>query len=104
MGKTYQGMSLFAVLSCLNNNCGLTRRHASTSTPAEVGGSLANKDRGIFHIQDAEYWEFYDLEFINGPYGVYARDASNNHYERIITRENYETGTKQHLTSTFARA
>ncbi|PLB53534.1 pectate lyase [Aspergillus steynii IBT 23096] len=61
-------------------------------TPAEVGGSLANKDRGIFHIQDAEYWEFYDLEFINGPYGVYARDASNNHYERIITRENYETG------------
>lgn len=44
------------------------------------------------HIQDAEYWEFYDLELINGPYGVYSRDASNNHYERIVTRDNYETG------------
>ncbi|KAB8231564.1 putative pectate lyase [Aspergillus alliaceus] len=61
-------------------------------TPAELNGSLANKDRGILHIQDAEYWEFYDLELINGPYGVYARDSSNNHYERIITRDNYETG------------
>lgn len=29
---------------------------------------------------------------INGPYGVYARDASNNHYERLITRDNYESG------------
>lgn len=47
------------------------------------------------HIQDAEYWEFYDLELINGPYGVYARDSSNNHYERIITRENYETGRQR---------
>ncbi|KAB8075220.1 pectate lyase [Aspergillus leporis] len=61
-------------------------------TPTELNGSLANKDRGILHIQDAEYWEFYDLELINGPYGVYARDSSNNHYERITTRENYETG------------
>ncbi|KAL2867337.1 uncharacterized protein BJX67DRAFT_371993 [Aspergillus lucknowensis] len=61
-------------------------------TPAELDGSLDNEDRGILHIQDANYWEFYDLELINGPYGVYARDASNNHYERIITRDNYETG------------
>lgn len=63
-------------------------------TPAEVDGSLDNADRGILHIQDAEYWEFYDLELINGPYGVYARDASNNHYERIVTRDNYETGMR----------
>ncbi|KAL4814671.1 hypothetical protein BDW67DRAFT_176864 [Aspergillus spinulosporus] len=61
-------------------------------TPADLGASLDNADRGILHIQDAEYWEFYDLELINGPYGVYARDASNNHYERITTRDNYETG------------
>ncbi|KAI9367887.1 hypothetical protein BJX61DRAFT_537696 [Aspergillus egyptiacus] len=61
-------------------------------TPAELDGSLDNDDRGILHIQDAEYWEFYDLELINGPYGVYARDASNNHYERLVTRDNYETG------------
>ncbi|KAL4866736.1 hypothetical protein BDV12DRAFT_198830 [Aspergillus spectabilis] len=61
-------------------------------TPAELDASLPNGDRGILHIEDAEYWEFYDLELINGPYGVYARDASNNHYERIVTRDNYETG------------
>ncbi|KAL2825039.1 hypothetical protein BDW59DRAFT_172543 [Aspergillus cavernicola] len=63
-----------------------------TGTPAELDASLDNVDRGILHIQDAEYWEFYDLELINGPYGVYARDASNNHYERLVTRDNYETG------------
>ncbi|KAL5333532.1 hypothetical protein BJX70DRAFT_392121 [Aspergillus crustosus] len=61
-------------------------------TPADLDASLANGDRGILHIEDAEYWEFYDLELINGPYGVYARDASNNHYERLVTRDNYETG------------
>ncbi|KAL4809884.1 pectate lyase [Aspergillus unguis] len=61
-------------------------------TPADLNASLDNADRGILHIQDAAYWEIYDLTLINGPYGVYARDASNNHYERLVTRENYETG------------
>ncbi|KAF2136189.1 polysaccharide lyase family 9 protein [Aplosporella prunicola CBS 121167] len=61
-------------------------------TPAELGGSLANSDRGIFHIQGVEYWKFYNMTFINGPYGVYARDASNNYYERLTTHDNYETG------------
>ncbi|KAH8594664.1 pectate lyase [Bisporella sp. PMI_857] len=65
---------------------------ALTGTPAAVGGSLANADRGIFHIQNANYWRFYNLEFINGPYGVYNRDASNNYFEKIITRDNYESG------------
>ncbi|KAL4973050.1 hypothetical protein BDW66DRAFT_169030 [Aspergillus desertorum] len=65
---------------------------ASAPTPADLDASLKNADRGILHIQNAEYWQFYDLELINGPYGVYARDASNNHYERITTRDNYETG------------
>ncbi|KAL4901130.1 hypothetical protein BDW74DRAFT_170310 [Aspergillus multicolor] len=63
-----------------------------SGTPADLDASLDNSDRGILHIQDADYWEFYDLELINGPYGVYARDASNNHYERLVTRDNYETG------------
>lgn len=76
----------------------------SCRTPAEVGGSLDNEDRGILHIQDAEYWEFYDLELINGPYGVYARDASNNHYERIITRDNYETGMRRQAHCSACRA
>ena len=29
---------------------------------------------------------------INGPYGVYARDASHNYYELLRTHDNYETG------------
>lgn len=29
---------------------------------------------------------------INGPYGIYARDASHNYYELITTHDNYETG------------
>ncbi|KAK6193787.1 hypothetical protein LQW54_012109 [Pestalotiopsis sp. IQ-011] len=29
---------------------------------------------------------------INGPYGVYARDASHIHYELLSTHDNYETG------------
>lgn len=29
---------------------------------------------------------------INGPYGIYARDASHNHYELLSTHDNYETG------------
>jgi hypothetical protein len=68
-----------------------------TRTPADLDASLPNSDRGILHIEDAEYWEFYDLELINGPYGVYSRDASNNHYERIVTRDNYETGMRPSL-------
>lgn len=58
-----------------------------------MGGDLDNPDRGIFHIEGAEFWEFYDLELINGPYGIYSRDSSNNYYERLITRDNYESGS-----------
>ena len=65
---------------------------ALPGTPAEVGGSLANADRGILHVEKANYWKFYRLTLINGPYGVYQRDASNNYYERIITHDNYESG------------
>ncbi|PGH27790.1 hypothetical protein AJ80_00578 [Polytolypa hystricis UAMH7299] len=61
-------------------------------TPAELDASLPNGDRGIFHIENVDYWRFIDLELINGPYGIYARDASNNYYERLITRDNYESG------------
>ncbi|KAB5595986.1 hypothetical protein CTheo_503 [Ceratobasidium theobromae] len=60
-------------------------------TPAELGGSIPNADRGILHISGS-YWRFIGLELINGPYGVFSRDASNNYYERLITRDNYETG------------
>ncbi|KAH7467892.1 hypothetical protein FOMA001_g15439 [Fusarium oxysporum f. sp. matthiolae] len=61
-------------------------------TPKAVGESLPNAERGVFHIQNAEWWSFYNLEIINGPYGIYARDASNNYYEGLSTHDNYETG------------
>ncbi|CAE6389880.1 unnamed protein product, partial [Rhizoctonia solani] len=60
-------------------------------TPAPVGGSVPEKSRGILHIEGS-HWRFIGLELINGPYGVYSRDASNNHYERLVVRDNYETG------------
>jgi hypothetical protein len=44
------------------------------------------------HIEKGNYWKFYNLELINGPYGIYARDASHNYYELITTHDNYETG------------
>ncbi|KNG52401.1 pectin lyase-like protein [Stemphylium lycopersici] len=61
-------------------------------TPYGLDESLPNKERGILHIEKGNYWKFYNLELINGPYGVYARDASHNHYELLITHDNYETG------------
>ncbi|KAF1930463.1 polysaccharide lyase family 9 protein [Didymella exigua CBS 183.55] len=61
-------------------------------TPKKYKEDLPNKERGIFHVQNAQHWRFFDLELKNGPYGMYARDASNNHYERIVTHHNYETG------------
>lgn len=71
-------------------------------TPAPVGGDLDNPDRGIFHIEGAKYWEFYNLELINGPYGIYSRDSSNNYYERLITRDNYESGNHIYLLISWA--
>ncbi|KAL2673953.1 hypothetical protein Neosp_012399 [[Neocosmospora] mangrovei] len=61
-------------------------------TPKKLDEALPNGERGIFHIQNANYWSFYNLELINGPYGIYARDASNNYYEGLSTHDNYETG------------
>ncbi|KAF3937145.1 hypothetical protein ABW19_dt0207848 [Dactylella cylindrospora] len=63
-----------------------------TGTPAALDASLANSDRGIFHVQNANYWTFKSLELINGPYGMYNRDASYNDFLDLITRDNYETG------------
>ncbi|OLN87139.1 Pectate lyase L 4 [Colletotrichum chlorophyti] len=61
-------------------------------TPKALNEALPNSERGIFHIQNANYWAFYDLELINGPYGIYARDASHNYYNSLSTHDNYETG------------
>ncbi|KAH6643576.1 family 9 polysaccharide lyase [Boeremia exigua] len=61
-------------------------------TPYALDASLPNKERGILHIENANYWRFYHLTLINGPYGVYARTASHNTYDLLVTHDNYETG------------
>ncbi|KAJ8127186.1 hypothetical protein O1611_g6451 [Lasiodiplodia mahajangana] len=65
---------------------------ALPGTPYGLDESLPNGERGILHIEGANYWYFYNLELINGPYGIYARDASHNYYERLSTHDNYESG------------
>jgi hypothetical protein len=65
---------------------------ALTGTPAPVGGSIASADRGVLHVENAAYWTFKGIHFINGPYGVYATGSNNNIYQQLVTRQNYETG------------
>ncbi|KAI7330462.1 hypothetical protein KC315_g5667 [Hortaea werneckii] len=50
---------------------------ALKGTPAELGGSIARKDRGVLHIEGAS---------------VYASDSSDNIFQQLVTRQNYETG------------
>lgn len=61
-------------------------------TPAPLGGSIAGTDRGIFHLEDAAYWRVIGITFTKGPYGVYVRNSHNNHFERLTTHSNWETG------------
>ncbi|KAF9776823.1 hypothetical protein IL306_004941 [Fusarium sp. DS 682] len=61
-------------------------------TPAALGASLVGKDRGIFHVEKAEYWRFIHITLTKGPYGVYVKDCHNNYFERLSTHSNYETG------------
>jgi parallel beta-helix repeat protein len=62
------------------------------NTPAPLNGSLPNAERGVIHIEQASYWRVVGLEIANGPYGVYCRDCNNNTFERLVVRDNYETG------------
>jgi hypothetical protein len=60
-------------------------------TPAPVGGSIPRSDRGAIHIE-GDFWRVIGLEIIRGPYGVFGVDTNNNVFERLITRDNYESG------------
>jgi hypothetical protein len=65
---------------------------ALPNTPAPVGGSLPNAQRGVIHLERVSYWRITGLEIAHGPYGVYCRDCSDNVFERLVTRDNYESG------------
>ncbi|RKR88262.1 uncharacterized protein DUF1565 [Micromonospora pisi] len=60
-------------------------------TPAPLDGSIPNAERGAIHMA-ASYWRLVGLEIANGPYGVYCRTCHGNIFDRLVTRDNYETG------------
>jgi pectate lyase-like protein/carbohydrate binding protein with CBM35 domain/uncharacterized protein DUF1565 len=60
-------------------------------TPAPVDGSIPNLERGVLHIE-ADFWRVVNIEIIHGPYAIFCRDCNNNIFDRLITRDNYESG------------
>ncbi|WP_420115878.1 right-handed parallel beta-helix repeat-containing protein [Micromonospora sp.] len=60
-------------------------------TPAAVGASIPRADRGVLHVE-ADWWRFVGLEIVHGPYGIFGVDTNYGRYERLVTRDNYESG------------
>jgi hypothetical protein len=60
-------------------------------TPGAVGTSIPRAERGAIHVE-GDYWRLIGLEIIHGPYGVFALDTNSSVFERLITRDNYESG------------
>ncbi|GAA4946694.1 right-handed parallel beta-helix repeat-containing protein [Actinoplanes utahensis] len=60
-------------------------------TPGAVGSTIPRGERGAIHME-ASYWRLAGLEIVHGPYGVYCAGCDNNTFERLVTRDNYETG------------
>ncbi|WP_194822293.1 family 16 glycoside hydrolase [Micromonospora sp. S-DT3-3-22] len=60
-------------------------------TPGAVGSSIPRADRGALHVE-GDWWRFVGLEIIRGPYGIFGVDTDNGSYERLVTRDNYESG------------
>ncbi|WP_327743144.1 right-handed parallel beta-helix repeat-containing protein [Streptomyces europaeiscabiei] len=60
-------------------------------TPGAVGSSIPRAQRGVIHIE-GEHWRLSGLEIVNGPYGIFGVDTSGNVFERLVTRNNYESG------------
>jgi hypothetical protein len=60
-------------------------------TPGAVDSSIPRADRGALHVE-GDHWRFERLEIIRGPYAIFALDSNNNVYDRLITRDNYESG------------
>lgn len=67
-------------------------------TPGAVDSTIPRPERGAIHIE-GDFWRLIGLEIIHGPYGVFGLDSSDNYYERLVTRDNYESGFHLFLTS-----
>jgi hypothetical protein len=60
-------------------------------TPAPVDGSIPRPERGAIHIE-GDNWRLTGLEIIHGPYAIFGLDTNNNVFDRLVTRDNYESG------------
>ncbi|MGM1065120.1 right-handed parallel beta-helix repeat-containing protein [Saccharothrix sp. Mg75] len=57
-----------------------------------VGGSIPREQRGTFHQEGSSWWHVSGLEIVRGPYAWYCDGCNDNVYERLVTRDNYESG------------
>jgi hypothetical protein len=57
-----------------------------------VGGSIPGTQRGAIHQESASFWRYVGLEIIRGPYAIYCANCNNTTFERLVTRDNYESG------------
>ena len=60
-------------------------------TPGAVGSSIPRAERGAIHVE-GDHWRLVGLEVVHGPYGVFALDTNGGVFERLVTRDNYESG------------
>jgi hypothetical protein len=60
-------------------------------TPGAVDSSIPRPQRGAIHVE-GDHWHIIGLEIINGPYGIFGLDTNNSVFERLVTRDNYESG------------
>ena len=60
-------------------------------TPGAVDSSIPRAQRGAIHLE-GDYWRLTGLEIIHGPYAIFGVDTNNNVFDRVITRDNYESG------------
>ncbi|MEV4173108.1 right-handed parallel beta-helix repeat-containing protein [Nonomuraea sp. NPDC049709] len=60
-------------------------------TPGAVGSTIPRPERGAIHIE-GEHWRLVGLEIVNGPYGIFGLDTSDNVFDLLTVRDNYESG------------
>ncbi|GAA2365518.1 silent information regulator protein Sir2 [Catellatospora methionotrophica] len=60
-------------------------------TPGAIDSTIPRAERGAIHIE-GDWWRIVGLEIIHGPYAVFGLDTNNSVFERLITRDNYESG------------
>jgi len=101
-GGTYAPSTNIQILKNGTSSAPITMRNYSNErviidgenmpyTPGAVGSSIPRAERGAIHIE-GDHWRLIGLEVIHGPYGIFGLDSSNNVYDRIVTRDNYESG------------